>query len=348
MIKDNPFNFRTIFWRADKAVIIDQTKLPLSEEYIEISDYRVLNDAIKRLAVRGAPATGIAGVFATALAAKEFLSFSTNEFRRKLKQAITEISSTRPTAVNLFWGLKRAEEFINRAQNQDNEAVFQGLKLLAQEILEEDIAMCQAIGQHGAELIPEEAAIITHCNAGGLATGGYGTALGVIYTAHFSGKKVKVFVDETRPLLQGARLTTWELMKVGIDTTLICDNMAAYLMSKKRVTCCITGADRIAQNGDTANKIGTYNLAISAKYHQVPFYVAAPYSTFDSRTQNGSEIPIEERSVSEVIEGFGRRTAPLGVKVWSPAFDVTPARLITSIITEKGVHCPPFDFSLKT
>jgi methylthioribose-1-phosphate isomerase len=204
--------------------------------------------------------------------------------------------------------------------------------------------MCRAIGEHGAKLLPEDCAVITHCNAGGLATGGYGTALGVIFSAHLAGKKIKVYVDETRPLLQGARLTAWELMRAGVDTTLICDNMAGFLMSRNKIDACIVGADRIAANGDTANKIGTYNLAISAKFHNVPFYVSAPYSTLDPDTPDGAGIPIEERGEKEIVEWGGIRTAPIGVKTWSPAFDVTPNELIAGIITEKGLFKPPYDF----
>jgi len=311
---------------------------------LEITDYRVMNDAIMRLAIRGAPAIGIAGVFAAALAAKELVNLNPVDFLYRLKGALREIAATRPTAVNLFWGLKRAEKLIDEYAEEGNEAVFKGLKTLGQEILNEDIAMCRAIGEHGAKLLPDVCTVITHCNAGGLATGGFGTALGVIFNAHSAGKKVHVYADETRPLLQGARLTTWELMRAGVEVTLICDNMAADLMKLKKVDCCITGADRIAANGDTANKIGTYGLAVSAEYHNVPFYVAAPYSTLDAGTKSGDDIPIEEREPSEVVEGFGRRIAPEGVKVWSPAFDVTPADLIAAIITEKGIHRPPYNF----
>jgi methylthioribose-1-phosphate isomerase len=224
------------------------------------------------------------------------------------------------------------------------EEIFRALQKLAQEILDEDIAMCRRIGKYGAELLPEICTVITHCNAGGLATGGYGTALGVIFAAQEAGKKVRVYADETRPLFQGARLTTWELSKAGIEVTLICDNMASYLMSKTKIDCCITGADRIAANGDTANKIGTYGLAVSAQKHKVPFYVAAPYSTLDPNIATGAEIPIEERDAGEVTEFNRKRIAPEGVKVWNPAFDVTPGEMISAIITEKGVHRPPYKF----
>jgi len=339
------FHFRTIFWEGDRAVIIDQTKLPLKEEYIYIADYRLMDEAILRLAIRGAPAIGIAGVFAAALAAKEYMWQTKAEFRKNLSAAMAEIAAVRPTAVNLAWGISKARKLVDSMNEADNEAVFQALKQLGQEILEEDIAMCRAMGKFGAELLPDPCAAITHCNAGGLATGGYGTALGVFFAAYEMGKKLHIYADETRPLLQGARLTTWELLKAGIEVTLITDGMPAHLMKTNKIDCCVTGADRIARNGDAANKIGTYGLAVAAKRHNVPFYVAAPYSTLDADTLSGDDIPIELRNPLEVTEGFGRRTAPEGVKVWSPAFDVTPAELIAAIITEKGVHRPPFDFS---
>lgn len=306
-----------------------------------------MNDAILRLAIRGAPALGIAGVFASALAAKEYLGLKQEDFRMRLRDSMQEIADVRPTAVNLGWGIKKSLKLIDSIPEADNEEVFRILKNLGQEILDEDIAMCKTMGRHAAELLPDPCVAITHCNAGGLATGGYGTALGVFFAAHEMGKKIHVYADETRPLLQGARLTTWELMRAGIEVTLITDNMAAHLMKTKRVDCCVTGADRIAANGDAANKIGTYGLAISAKHHGVPFYVAAPYSTLDADTLAGDGIPIELRDPLEVTEGFGRRTAPEGVDVWSPAFDVTPAELIAAIITEKGVHRAPYDFSGK-
>ena len=218
------------------------------------------------------------------------------------------------------------------------------MKKLSQDILDEDINMCKAIGKHGAELLPDECSIITHCNAGGLATGGYGTALGVMFAAHEMGKRLHVYADETRPLLQGSRLTTWELMHAGIDVTLITDSMAAYLMSKGNIDCCITGADRIASNGDTANKIGTYSLAVAAEKHEIPFYVAAPYSTLDLSIDSGAEIPIEERNPQEVRNCFDQPISPVNVKTWNPAFDVTPHEMIAAIITEKGVHRPEYNF----
>ena len=304
-----------------------------------------MNDAIHRLAIRGAPAIGIAGVFAAALAAQEFSTLKPQEFRRQLLQAMDEIAQVRPTAVNLKWGIGKAKELMESMRGADNEAVFLALKQLGQQILEEDIAMCRAIGKFGAELLPDPCAAITHCNAGGLATGGYGTALGIFFAAFQAGKKLHIYADETRPLLQGARLTAWELQKAGIEVTLITDNMAAHLMKTHKIDCCVTGADRIACNGDAANKIGTYGLAVAAKHHNVLFYVAAPYSTLDPDTPAGDKIPIELRDPLEVTNGFGRRIAPPNIDVWNPAFDVTPAHLIAAVITEKGIHRPPYDFS---
>lgn len=318
--------------------------MPYEEKYLEITDYRVMIKAIKDLAIRGAPAIGIAGVFAATLAAMEHEKLPRDDFRKKLLISMEEISESRPTAVNLSWGIEKAKKLIENNSEADNGEIIKILHNLSQEILEEDIVMCKTMGRHGAELLPEECTIITHCNAGGLATGGYGTALGVMFAAHETGKKLHVYADETRPLLQGARLTTWELMKAGIDVTLITDNMAAHLMKQGVVDCCITGADRIASNGDVANKIGTYGLAVSAEKHGVPFYVAAPYSTLDSSIESGAEIPIEERDPSEVTEFRGCRTAPHNVKTWTPAFDVTPNYMVSAIITEKGVHRAPYNF----
>jgi len=311
---------------------------------MEITDYRVMIKAIKDLAIRGAPAIGIAGVFAATLAAVEHQNSPRDDFRKKLLISMGEISDARPTAVNLSWGIRKAKDLIEDNLDADNKNIVEILRNLSQEILEEDISMCKMMGKHGAGLLPDECTIITHCNAGGLATGGYGTALGVMFAAHEAGKKLHVYADETRPLLQGARLTTWELMKAGIDVTLITDNMAAYLMKQGVVDCCITGADRIASNGDVANKIGTYGLAVSAEKHGVPFYVAAPYSTLDPNIESGVDIPIEERDPSEVTEFHGYRTAPKNVKTWTPAFDVTPNNMVAAIITEKGVHRAPYNF----
>ena len=338
------FDFKTIYWDNDQAVIIDQTKLPRDESYLEISDYRIMIGAIKDLAIRGAPALGVAGAFAAVLAANEFKSLESKIFNARLDAALNEIADARPTAVNLGWGINRMKELLSRISSSDHNEIIAQMRKLSQDILDEDINMCKAIGKHGADLLPDECSIITHCNAGGLATAGYGTALGVMFAAHEMGKKLHVYADETRPLLQGSRLTTWELMKAGIDVTLITDGMAAYLMSKGGIDCCITGADRIASNGDTANKIGTFSLAVAAEKHEVPFYVAAPYSTLDLSIDSGAQIPIEERDPKEVRNCFDQPISPVDVKVWNPAFDITPSSMIAAIITEKGVHYPEYNF----
>ncbi|CAI8021332.1 Methylthioribose-1-phosphate isomerase [Geodia barretti] len=316
----------TIEWADGRIRMIDQTLLPNEFKYIYCDDLPSTWEAIKSLRVRGAPAIGIAGALGAVLgiwnsAAKTYEAFA------------AELKSARPTAVNLFWALDR----ISRTEVLLAEAL---------EIIAEDKAMCRAIGQHGMALLNENDTILTHCNAGGLATSDYGTALAVMFSAHKAGKQIQVYADETRPLLQGARLTTWELMQAGIDVTLICDNMAAQVMKEGKIQCVIVGADRIAANGDTANKIGTYNVAILAEAHGIPFYVAAPTSTLDFALETGAEIPIEQRAAEEVTKGFGKLTAPEGVKVYSPAFDVTPAALVTAIITEKGIARAPYTENL--
>lgn len=334
---------KTIEWRNGKVIIIDQTKLPLEESYLEINNYRELADAIKLLKIRGAPAIGIAGAFGVCLGTNEIETENLPDFKLRMTKIINELAATRPTAVNLFWALDRMKTVIESKVEMKPAEI--KLKLLDEAILilEEDRATCRLIGEHGAALLKDGDTVLTHCNAGALATGGIGTALGVIFTAVKQGKKIKVYADETRPLLQGARLTTWELMKAGIDVTLICDNMAAWVMQQGWIDCVMVGADRIATNGDAANKIGTYNLAVLANYHRVPFYVVAPEATFDLKLKSGKEIPIEQRASEEVAEGFGRRTAPKDVAVYNPAFDVTAHELITAIVSEKGICYPPFD-----
>ena len=334
---------KTIEWLDNKVVLIDQTRLPLDEIYEEISDYRVLGDAIKKLKVRGAPAIGIAGAFGVCLGANQIRTEIFPEFQARLKTVIDELASTRPTAVNLFWALKRMQEVVERNKDKTVNAIRHLLLNEANTILEEDRKICRQLGKHGASLVKDGDTILTHCNAGALATADYGTALGAMYAANDQGKNIKVYADETRPLLQGARLTSWELQKAGIDVTLICDNMAASLMQKGAIDCIIVGADRIAGNGDTANKIGTYSLAVLAKYHNVPFYVVAPISTFDLNIKSGKEIPNEQRNAEEISKGFGKRTAPDGIKIYNPAFDVTPNKLITAIICEKGIIKPPYN-----
>lgn len=336
----------TIEWADGRIRMIDQTLLPTEFKQIYCDDIASVWEAIKSLRVRGAPAIGIAGALGAVLGTWDSTATTYDAFAAELKSATDYLATSRPTAVNLFWALDR----INRTAAENSHLEIPALKarLLAeaQEIIEEDRAMCRAIGQHGMALLEENDTILTHCNAGGLATSDYGTALAVMFSAHEAGKNIHVFADETRPLLQGARLTTWELMQAGIDVTLICDNMAAQVMKEGKIQCVIVGADRIAANGDTANKIGTYNVAILAEAHGIPFYVAAPTSTLDFALKTGDEIPIEQRAAEEVTEGFGKLTAPEGVKVYSPAFDVTPATLVTAIITEKGVARPPYTESL--
>ncbi|HEX9972512.1 MAG TPA: S-methyl-5-thioribose-1-phosphate isomerase [bacterium] len=336
--------FTTIEWKNDRAIIIDQTKLPTEEKYLEITNYREMAKAIKQLKIRGAPAIGIAGAFGVCLAANEINATDMNVFKNRLSKIIGELAATRPTAVNLFWALDRMKIIITSNIGQTPREMKQKLLAEAISILNEDRETCRLMGEHGASLLKDGDTVLTHCNAGALATGGIGTALGVIFTAASQGKKIRVFADETRPLLQGARLTTWELMKAGIDVTLICDNMAAWVMQQGWIDCVMVGADRVAANGDAANKIGTYNLAVLAKYHQIPFYVIAPTATFDLSLRSGTEIPIEQRARDEVTHGFGRQTAPAGVAVYNPAFDVTPNELITAIVSEKGIFASPFHF----
>jgi len=338
-------------WKRDSLCFLDQTLLPAKEEFIETSDYRVVYDAIQRLAIRGAPAIGIAGGYALVLGAKSIKTRKMEFFMDKLGKIKEQIASSRPTAVNLFWALDR---LMKRISAEDSvESVVQQLSLEAEKIHREDIEMCQTLSHLGKKLLPKKGGVMTHCNAGGLATGGYGTALGVIHAA-FSSTLSKddtvdfvVFVNETRPLLQGARLTTWELKKAGIPFVLITDNMAAQTFAEGNVKCVVVGADRIALNGDTANKIGTYSLAILANYHQVPFYIAAPTSTIDVHIKSGHEIPIEKRSEREVTQLFGQVITPSGTQAINRAFDVTPSHLITAIITEKGICTPPYEGSFE-
>ena len=336
----------TIEWSNGKVRLIDQTKLPLEEKYIETDDYRVVCDAIYRLAIRGAPAIGVAGAYACALAANEIEATELSGFVNRYLQKADKIGSTRPTAVNLMWAVK---------QMKDQAIGFSGnvadLKIalldLAQEIRDDDIDRCHNLGLHGADLIPNNSNVMTICNTGGLATSGIGTALGVIQYAHAQGKDLKVHVCETRPLLQGSRLNTWELKRTKTPFTLITDNMAARTMKIIDINGVFVGADRIASNGDTANKIGTYSLAVLAKHHDVPFYVAAPMSTVDYKIESGADIPVEERSPDEVTRINGVQFTIEDIDVTTPAFDVTPAELIDGIITEKGVARYPYKESLE-
>ncbi len=329
---------QTITWRKGKAVIIDQTRLPHKLVYLDIEDVKSMWHAIKKLKVRGAPAIGVAGAFGAVLGIQNINTDRYEIFKRRLDGVIKYLVSCRPTAVNLAWALERMRKCAEKNKAKNIAAIKSALLKEALKIMEEDKMCCRRMARHGAKLIKNGDHILTHCNAGGLATVDYGTALGVLFEAEKQGKRIKVFVDETRPLLQGARLTAWELLKAGIDATLICDNMAASLMEKGKVDKIFVGADRIARNGDVANKIGTYNLAVLAKYHKIPFYVVAPVSTFDVKLSSGKDIPIEERHQDEVRTMMGKRIAPKNIKVYNPAFDVTPARLITAIITETGVR----------
>ncbi|MEI8356784.1 MAG: S-methyl-5-thioribose-1-phosphate isomerase [Deltaproteobacteria bacterium] len=330
-------SFRTIEMRDNKVIMIDQTRLPGEEIYNEYNDFKGVAEAIRGMVIRGAPAIGVAAAMGIALGAGEIITDTEKSFFRQLSNVCDVMAATRPTAVNLFWAIKRMKQVAEELRGSGLQKIREALKREAIRIEQEDVEICRAIGKNGDRLIKDSWTILTHCNAGGLATAGYGTALGVIRAAHEAGKNIKVFADETRPWLQGARLTAWELMKAGIPVTLIADNMAGYFMSRGEIDCCIVGADRIAANGDTANKIGTYSVAVLAKENGVPFYVAAPLSTFDFSLQTGAEIPIEERHSTEITHLAGVHIAPEGVKVRNPAFDVTPARYITAIITEKGV-----------
>ncbi|NOZ56014.1 MAG: S-methyl-5-thioribose-1-phosphate isomerase [Calditrichaeota bacterium] len=331
---------KTLEWRGDALRIIDQTRLPTEQVYLDLRTVPEVAEAIKTLRVRGAPAIGIAAAFGVVLGVLA-ADDPPEALRAAAEQAIEELAATRPTAKNLFWALQRMRRVVEQTANQGKSVLLERLLTEANAILEEDRQACRAMGRHGASLLPDRCTVLTHCNAGALATADYGTAVGVIYAAAQAGKRIRVYADETRPLLQGARLTAWELMQAGIDVTLICDNMAAWVMRTVGIDAVLVGADRIARNGDVANKIGTYNLAVLAHRHGVPFYVVAPLSTFDPEIDSGEEIPIEERSPQEVTHPFGVQIAPEGVKVFNPAFDVTPAELISAIVTERGIVSPP-------
>lgn len=333
----------TIEWKHNKVRIIDQTLLPHKLKFIYCGTVKSVWDVIRNMKTRGAPALGVAASYGVYLGVKN----SKKNFFRDLEKVIRYLSTSRPTARNLFWALERMRK---TAYANKSEPVRKIKKILLKEanmIFEDDKEICRKIGKFGSKLIKNKDKILTHCNAGGLATADYGTALGVLFTARKAGKRIRVYVDETRPVLQGSRLTTWELMREKIDTTLICDNMAAHLMAKGGIDKVIVGADRIAGNGDTANKIGTYNLAVLAHYHRIPFYVAAPTSTIDTRIKSGKGIPIEERNPDEVRKIKGVYVSPKRVKVLNPAFDVTPNKFVTAIITENGILRKPFRRSIK-
>jgi len=332
----------TIEWTPEGVVMIDQTRLPRETVFVTCRDYLEVAEAIRGMVIRGAPAIGVAAAMGVAIGA-----LKSDNLEADMPLICGTLAKTRPTAVNLFWAIERMQRLYGETKHLGVSAVREKLVSEAQRVRAEDIAINRAIGRHGAPLVPDGKTVLTHCNAGALATAGFGTALGVIRAAVQMGKKIDVFADETRPFLQGARLTAWELQRDGIDTTLITDNMAGHFLKSGRIGCVVVGADRIAANGDVANKIGTYGVAVLAKENGVPFYVAAPISTLDLTLASGEQIPIEERAATEVTHVQGVHVAPDGIKVANPAFDVTPNRYVTAIITEKGVARAPFEESLK-
>lgn len=339
----------TLTWTGDGVRFIDQTKLPFEESYVLATTYEQVADAIVTMVVRGAPAIGVSAAYGIALGAKGTQAATPAEFAPEFERICARLAGTRPTAVNLFWAIDRMKGLFGNllVSGATLGQIKERLLAEAHAMYGEDIAACKAMGAHGGALLPNEAGVLTHCNAGALATCGYGTALGVIRAAVEQGKSIHVYADETRPFLQGARLTAWELMADGIPTTVICDNMAASLMRGGKIQAVVVGADRIAANGDTANKIGTYSVAILAKEHGIPFYVAAPWSTIDMATPTGDAIPIEERPAVEVTHHGGKQLTPRGVGICNPAFDVTPAKYVTAIVTERGVLRAPYAGSLK-
>jgi methylthioribose-1-phosphate isomerase len=338
----------TIEWKDEGIVMIDQRKLPSAEVYVTCKSASEVARAIKTMVIRGAPAIGVAAAMGIALGMRKSKATGTKQFATEFQKTCDLLAATRPTAVNLFWAIDRMKRaFAAAAQaGRSVDEIRQRLDDEARAIHDEDVASCRSMGAHGATLVPQTANILTHCNAGALATAGYGTALGVIRAAVEQGKRVAVLADETRPFLQGARLTAWELVKDGIDTTVITDSMAASMMRLGHVDLVVVGADRIAANGDVANKVGTYGVAVLAKEHGIPFYVAAPISTVDLDTPDGAHIPIEERNEREVTHVGAARLTPEGVRIRNPAFDVTPAKYVTAIVTERGIATAPYDESL--
>jgi len=339
--------FKTIEWKGDRVRILDQRRLPQEIRYLDCLDASSVAQAIRTMAIRGAPAIGVAAAMGIALAAKKAGDHQANRLLKGLTKVCQEMKRTRPTAVNLFWAVDRMKKILDQVHLYGVKKTKTSMVAEALRIHKEDAEVNRKIGEYGKRLIKNGDGVLTHCNAGALATGGYGTALGVIYAARDQGKKFQVFVDETRPLLQGCRLTAWELLQEKIPATLITDNMAGVLMKKGLVDLVVVGADRIARNGDTANKIGTYGLAVLSKSHGIPFYVAAPTSTFDLSLVSGEEIPIEVRNIAEVTHFCGNPIAPKGIKAFNPAFDVTPHSLINGIITEKGIVRKPFRKNLR-
>ena len=338
----------TIEWTDAGVVMIDQRKLPSAEVYVTCKSASEVAKAIKTMVIRGAPAIGVAAAMGIALGTRKSKATGTKQFATEFQKTCDLLAATRPTAVNLFWAIDRMKRaFAASAQAGGSvDDIRQVLDAEARAIHDEDVASCRSMGAHGAALVPQTANILTHCNAGALATAGYGTALGVIRAAVEQGKKVAVLADETRPFLQGARLTAWELVKDGIDTTVITDNMAASMMQLGHVDLVVVGADRIAANGDVANKVGTYGVAVLAKEHGIPFYVAAPISTIDLNTPDGAQIPIEERNEKEVTHVGTARLTPSGARIRNPAFDVTPSKYVTAIVTERGIATAPYNESL--
>jgi methylthioribose-1-phosphate isomerase len=337
---------QTLEWTPNGVVFIDQTKLPTEEVYVTCTTHQQVADVIRNMVVRGAPAIGVAAAMGIALGVKNSKAENAADLKKDFDQICEAIRQTRPTAVNLFWAIRRMKEKFESLSSRSIAQIQQGLIEESQRMHAEDIAANQAMGRHGATLMPSSGGVLTHCNAGALATAGYGTALGVIRAAVEAGKKIHVYADETRPFLQGSRLTAWELMKDGIPTTVISDNMAGVMMQQGKIGAIVVGADRIAANGDVANKVGTYTVAILAKEHGIPFYVAAPISTVDLETPDGSKIPIEQRNKKEVTHIAGKQMVPNGVEIENPAFDVTPAKYVTAIITEHGIARAPYKESL--
>src|SRR6266568_3479281 len=337
---------QTLEWTDHGVRFIDQTKLPTEETYVNCTTYQEVADVIRNMVVRGAPAIGVAAAMGIALGVKNSKAESAGELKIEFDQICDVIGKTRPTAVNLFWAIRRMQQKFETLRVRPVAQIQRALIEEARRMHAEDIAINQAMGQHGAALMPASGGVLTHCNAGALATAGYGTALGVIRAAVEHGKKIHVYADETRPFLQGSRLTAWELVKDGIATTVISDNMSGAIMKQGKIGAVIVGADRIAANGDVANKIGTYTVAVLARQHEIPFYVAAPLSTLDLTIPDGSHIPIEQRDPNEVTHIAGVRVVPDGVSVFNPAFDVTPHEFVTAIITDRGVAHPPYAQSL--
>jgi methylthioribose-1-phosphate isomerase len=337
----------TIGWEGNHIRLVDQRRLPLETQWVVCRDLEEVIAAIKDMAIRGAPAIGVAAAMGLALGARSIEAQEYETFRETFLQMARDMESARPTAVNIRWAVERMKEIMDEMRGRGVDEIKEALRRESQDILERDIEINRRIGEHGLTLIPDKATILTHCNAGSLATGGYGTALGVIRAAHEAGKDIHVLVDETRPLLQGMRLTAFELMEEGIPTTVIVDSAAGYLMRRGGVDLVIIGADRIAVNGDTANKVGSYQLAVLAKENRIPFYVAAPLSTFDLTVQEGDQIPIEERDPKEILTFAGQQLGPEGLHAFNPAFDITPAAYISAIITEQGILRPPLGKSIR-